>query len=78
MYTVSFGPTDKKGCVPLPKSVTLSRIDANLTGFVNAIGKLDDSDIEKLDGVAASGKQKRFIMPPWGSFSFLVSIHFSW
>jgi len=56
----------KKGCVVLPKSATPSRIDANLSGFLDAIGKLDDSDIEKLDGVAASGKQKRFIMPPWG------------
>ena len=56
----------------LPKSVTPSRIDANLTGFVDALGKLDDSDVEKLDGVAASGKQKRLIMPPWGkSLSFL-------
>ena len=50
----------------LPKSVTPSRIDANLTGFVDALGKLDESDVEKLDGVAASGKQRRFIMPPWG------------
>ena len=57
---------DKKGCVVLPKSVTPSRIEANLTGFVNALAKLDDSDVEKLDGVAASGKQRRFIMPPWG------------
>lgn len=56
----------KKGCVVLPKSATPSRIEANLNGFVDALGKLDDSDIEKLDGVAASGKQKRFIMPPWG------------
>jgi len=56
----------KKGCVALPKSVTPSRIDANFKGFVDALGKLDDSDVEKLDGVAASGKQKRFIMPPWG------------
>ena len=56
----------------LPKSVTPSRIDANLTGFIDALGKLDESDVEKLDGVAASGKQKRFIMPPWGqSVSFL-------
>jgi glycerol 2-dehydrogenase (NADP+) len=57
---------EKKGCVVLPKSVTPSRIDANLAGFVDALGKLDDSDVEKLDGVAASGKQRRFIMPPWG------------
>ena len=31
-------------------------LDANLTGFVDAIGKLDDSDVEKLDSVATSGK----------------------
>jgi len=56
----------KKGCVVIPKSATPSRIDANLSGFIEALGKLDDSDIEKLDGVAAGGKQKRFIMPAWG------------
>ena len=57
----------------IPKSTSPSRIDANLSGFIDALGKLDDSDVEKLDGVAASGKQKRFIMPPWGiSFFFLV------
>lgn len=65
---------DKKGCVALPKSANPSRIDANLNGFVDALGKLDDSDVKKLDGVAASGKQKRFTMPPWGeSLSFLSS-----
>ena len=72
------GLTDKKGCVVLPKSATPSRIDANLNGFIHALGKLDDSDIEKLDGVAASGKQKRFIMPPWGQSSFLSSVRFSY
>ena len=64
---------DKKGCVVVPKSVTPSRIDANLTGFIDALGKLDESDVEKLDGVAASGKQKRFIMPPWGQSPSLLS-----
>jgi len=60
--------------VVIPKSTTPSRIDANLNGFIDALGKLDGSDIEKLDGVAASGKQKRFIMPPWGwSYSLLDS-----
>jgi glycerol 2-dehydrogenase (NADP+) len=61
-----FASADKKGCLVLPKSVNPSRIDANLSGFIGALGKLDDSDVEKLDGVAASGKQKRFTMPPWG------------
>ena len=55
----------------LAKSVTPSHTDANLTGFIDALGKLDDSDVEKLDGVAASGKQKRFILPPWGQFPTL-------
>ena len=73
MYMVFFGPSDKKGCVVLPKSATPSRIDANLSGFLDALGKLDDSDVEKLDGVAANGKQKRFIMPPWGKSSSLLS-----
>jgi hypothetical protein len=66
VYMKLFGIADKKGCVVIPKSATPSRIDANLNGFVNALGKLDKFDIEKLDGVAANGKQKRFIMPPWG------------
>lgn len=45
--------------VALPKSVTPSRITSNLTGTINAIGKLDKEDIAELDGLAASGKQKR-------------------
>ncbi|KAF5365828.1 hypothetical protein D9757_014433 [Collybiopsis confluens] len=53
------------GIVALPKSVTPSRIASNLTGTVAAVGKLDKEDITQLDGLAASGKQKRFIMPPW-------------
>ena len=75
---VFFGLADKKGCVVIPKSATPSRIDANLSGFLDALGKLDNSDIAKLDAVAASGKQKRYIMPPWGQSSFpLSSVCFS-
>ncbi|KAF9066667.1 NADP-dependent oxidoreductase domain-containing protein [Rhodocollybia butyracea] len=51
--------------VALPKSVTPSRIASNMTGTISAVGKLDKEDIVELDGLAASGKQKRFIMPPW-------------
>ncbi|KAE9395779.1 Aldo/keto reductase [Gymnopus androsaceus JB14] len=51
--------------VALPKSVTPSRIASNLAGTLTAVGKLDKEDIAELDGLAASGKQKRFIMPPW-------------
>ncbi|KAF7425995.1 hypothetical protein PC9H_008357 [Pleurotus ostreatus] len=54
-----------KGMVVLPKSITPSRIASNLSGAVNASTKLESGDIEKLDGLAAAGKQKRFITPPW-------------
>lgn len=43
----------------LPKSVTPTRIASNMKGAITAARKLDRSDMEKLDGVAASGKQKR-------------------
>ncbi|KAI5119140.1 hypothetical protein M0805_005219 [Coniferiporia weirii] len=55
----------KKDIVILPKSVTPSRIASNLSDTVAALPKLTDADVEKLDGLAASGKQKRFITPPW-------------
>ncbi|KAF7316547.1 Aldo-keto reductase [Mycena indigotica] len=51
--------------ITLPKSVTPARIKANATGPIDAWAKLTKEDIEKLDGLAAAGKQKRFIMPPW-------------
>ncbi|KAF4564867.1 hypothetical protein EYR40_011041 [Pleurotus pulmonarius] len=54
-----------KEIVVLPKSVTPSRIASNLSGAVSASTKLESGDIEKLDGLAAAGKQKRFITPPW-------------
>jgi glycerol 2-dehydrogenase (NADP+) len=55
-----------KGTVILPKSVTPARITSNLKGATTAAQKLDEGDMEQLDGVAAGGKQKRMIMPPWG------------
>ncbi|KAJ7655910.1 NADP-dependent oxidoreductase domain-containing protein [Mycena rosella] len=54
-----------KDIVTLPKSVTPSRIASNATGPLAALAKLQPADIEALDGLAAAGKQKRFIMPPW-------------
>ncbi|KAF9038773.1 Aldo/keto reductase, partial [Hymenopellis radicata] len=54
-----------KGYVVLPKSVTPSRISANLSGALAGQKKLTPEDIEKLDGLAATGKQKRFVTPPW-------------
>ncbi|KAN0084071.1 NADP-dependent oxidoreductase domain containing protein [Tylopilus felleus] len=55
-----------KNVVVLPKSVTPARIEANLGGALAAYNKLNPDDVVKLDGVAANGKQRRFIMPPWG------------
>lgn len=58
-----------KGYVVLPKSVTPSRIAANLKGPVPASKALTKEDIEALDGVAAAGKQKRFVpfsFKDWG------------
>ncbi|OJA14485.1 hypothetical protein AZE42_06064 [Rhizopogon vesiculosus] len=55
-----------KNAFVLPKSVTPSRIESNLTGAMEAYNALTPEDIKVLDGVAAGGKQKRFIMPPWG------------
>lgn len=48
-----------KDIVILPKSVSPTRIASNIKGAITAAQKLDKSDMEKLDGVAASGKQKR-------------------
>jgi glycerol 2-dehydrogenase (NADP+) len=55
-----------KDIVILPKSVSLTRIASNMKGAITAAQKIDKSDMEKLDKVAANGKQKRLIMPPWG------------
>lgn len=49
----------------LPKSVTPSRIASNLKGALAAYDKLDAGDVAKLDGVAASGKQKRIVTIGW-------------
>ncbi|KAF5343442.1 hypothetical protein D9758_011837 [Tetrapyrgos nigripes] len=54
-----------KHIIALPKSVTPTRITANLNGAIAGSSKLDKDDIAKIDGLAAAGKQKRFIMPPW-------------
>ncbi|KIO24441.1 hypothetical protein M407DRAFT_26148 [Tulasnella calospora MUT 4182] len=48
------------GIVVLPKSVNPDRISSNFR-----FAKLDSSDMEKINGLAAAGKQKRLIKPPW-------------
>ncbi|OBZ65632.1 D-galacturonate reductase [Grifola frondosa] len=55
-----------RGIVALPKSVTPSRIAANYKGALAAAAALTEEELERLDGVAAGGKQKRLITPPWG------------
>jgi len=54
-----------KDVIALPKSVTPARIASNVSGSLAALAKMQPADIEKIDGLAAAGKQKRFIMPPW-------------
>ncbi|KAG6330454.1 hypothetical protein ID866_8636, partial [Astraeus odoratus] len=56
----------KKDIVVLPKSVNAERIEANLIGATRAYELLTTEDMAALDAVASDGKQKRFIMPPWG------------
>jgi len=52
-----------KGFVVLPKSVTPARIATNFTGAIAAAANLEAADIEQLDGLAAGGKQRRYIFP---------------
>jgi len=52
-----------KGFVVLPKSVTPARIATNFAGAIAAGAKLEAADIEQLDGLAAGGKQRRYIFP---------------
>ncbi|KAM6502931.1 NADP-dependent oxidoreductase domain containing protein [Amanita muscaria] len=54
-----------KDIVILPRSVSNTRIASNLKGALAASEKLDASELEHLDGLAASGKQKRFVAPQW-------------
>ena len=62
----------KKDIVVLPKSVTPARISANLTHALGALSKLTDEDVKVLDGIAAGGKQKRFVTPPWGEHFLFI------
>ena len=59
----------KKNIGVICKSVSPSRITSNLSGTLAAVNKLSEEDVAQLDGLAASGKQQRFITPPWGMYS---------
>lgn len=50
-----------RGCIVLPKSVTASRIEANLKAIA-----LSKEDMGILEGMAAAGKQQRVNTPLWG------------
>ncbi|KAG2105852.1 uncharacterized protein F5147DRAFT_775165 [Suillus discolor] len=56
----------EKDMAVLPKSMSPYRIEYNLTGALEAYNLLTPEDINILDGVAAGGKQNRFITSPWG------------
>lgn len=62
---VCLGYLIAKDIIVLAKSVTPSRIASNYTGALTAAKKLTKEDVERLDGLAAAGKQKRFVTPPW-------------
>lgn len=51
-----------KGIVVLSKSTNPDRITANFKGALTGAITLEKSDIERLDGLAASGKQKRYAL----------------
>lgn len=63
MLICNSASTVAKGIVVLPKSVTPTRIASNFIGALAGAEKLDTLDIEKLDGLAANGKQKRLAIP---------------
>jgi hypothetical protein len=66
-----------KGYVVLAKSATPSRIASNLTGAVSAAGKLDKDDIAVLDGLAASGKQKRSVTLLSRAYQYIWTLLFA-
>ncbi|KAI0309839.1 Aldo/keto reductase [Amylostereum chailletii] len=55
----------KEVCV-ITRSLNPERMYSNIRGPFVAYKGLTEEDIKTLDGVAAAGKQKRLITPPWG------------
>ncbi|THH17087.1 hypothetical protein EW146_g3659 [Bondarzewia mesenterica] len=50
----------------ITRSLSPERMTSNIKGSVAASKALTQEDIEILDGIAAAGKQKRLVTPPWG------------
>ncbi|KAA1475004.1 Aldo/keto reductase [Dentipellis sp. KUC8613] len=55
-----------EGRVVIPRSNTQSRITSNIKGAAAAAKALTAEDLKTLDSIAATGKQKRLVTPPWG------------
>ena len=64
----------KNDIIILPKSVTPARIKSNMTDTLKVLPKLEPADVERLDGVAASGKQKRCAQSPTLSSSLTPAL----
>ncbi|KAI0036420.1 Aldo/keto reductase [Vararia minispora EC-137] len=61
------------------RSANPDRIRQNIQDTTTLAQKLDGDDVATLDGLAAAGKQKRMIMPPWGiDFGFENWTNVSW
>ncbi|VDC04658.1 unnamed protein product [Peniophora sp. CBMAI 1063] len=55
-----------KGICAITRSSSEARVKANIEGPTQLAPKLSKEDIATLDGLAAAGKQKRLVTPPWG------------
>lgn len=58
-----------KGISAITRSSNEERVKANIEGPTKLAPKLSKEDIATLDGIAAAGKQKRLVTPPWGMYS---------
>lgn len=63
MTTLTEILTVHKDIIVVPKSVTPSRIADNISKPLSV--KLSPEEFARLDALAESGKQQRFIKPPW-------------
>ena len=51
----------------ITRSTNEGRIKSNIVGPSALAPKLTKEEIAEIDGIAAAGKQKRFVTPPWGT-----------